>query len=105
MREGDSKSARLHLAAIRRQLDAEEPQYRHEPSTPLPQLRQHLQPAVAIGGRDPGALLEILDRLHGVVADAAVGAAGIKAGLGQTRLHLLHLGEREHALRAGEAAE
>lgn len=29
MREGDSGSARLHLAAIRRQLDAEEPQYRH----------------------------------------------------------------------------
>ncbi|MGY3240478.1 MULTISPECIES: aldolase [unclassified Bradyrhizobium] len=29
MREGDSESARLHLAAIRRQLDAEEPQYRH----------------------------------------------------------------------------
>jgi hypothetical protein len=29
MREGDSESARLHLASIRRQLDAEEPQYRH----------------------------------------------------------------------------
>ncbi len=29
MREGDSESARLHLAAVRRQLDAEEPQYRH----------------------------------------------------------------------------
>ena len=29
MREGDEDSARLHLAAIRRQLDAEEPQYRH----------------------------------------------------------------------------
>ena len=29
MREGDADSARLHLAAIRRQLDAEEPQYRH----------------------------------------------------------------------------
>jgi hypothetical protein len=28
-REGDSESARLHLAAIRCQLDAEEPQYRH----------------------------------------------------------------------------
>jgi hypothetical protein len=28
MREGDSESARLHLAAIRRQLDVEEPQYR-----------------------------------------------------------------------------
>ena len=29
MREGDAESARLHLAALRRQLDAEEPQYRH----------------------------------------------------------------------------
>lgn len=29
MREGDAESARLHLASIRRQLDAEEPQYRH----------------------------------------------------------------------------
>ena len=29
MREGDPESARLHLASIRRQLDAEEPQYRH----------------------------------------------------------------------------
>lgn len=29
MREGDPESARAHLAAIRRQLDAEEPQYRH----------------------------------------------------------------------------
>ncbi|MDX1781222.1 MAG: aldolase [Thalassovita sp.] len=29
MREEDSESAKLHLASIRRQLDAEEPQYRH----------------------------------------------------------------------------
>lgn len=29
MREGDADSARAHLASIRRQLDAEEPQYRH----------------------------------------------------------------------------
>jgi ribulose-5-phosphate 4-epimerase/fuculose-1-phosphate aldolase len=29
MREGDADSAKAHLAAIRRQLDAEEPQYRH----------------------------------------------------------------------------
>ncbi|WP_411034090.1 aldolase [Shinella sp. BYT-45] len=29
MREGDPGSAKAHLAAIRRQLDAEEPQYRH----------------------------------------------------------------------------
>jgi ribulose-5-phosphate 4-epimerase/fuculose-1-phosphate aldolase len=29
MREGDPESARLHLAAVRRQLDAEEPEYRH----------------------------------------------------------------------------
>lgn len=29
MREGDAASASAHLAAIRRQLDAEEPQYRH----------------------------------------------------------------------------
>ena len=28
MREGDAESARLHLASIRRQLDAEEPAYR-----------------------------------------------------------------------------
>lgn len=29
MREGDADSARTHLASVRRQLDAEEPQYRH----------------------------------------------------------------------------
>ncbi len=29
MREADAESARLHLAAVRRRLDAEEPQYRH----------------------------------------------------------------------------
>ena len=29
MREGDPESAKAHLAAVRRQLDAEEPQYRH----------------------------------------------------------------------------
>lgn len=29
MREGDAESARLHLKAVRRQLDREEPQYRH----------------------------------------------------------------------------
>jgi len=29
MREGDAESARMHLMSIRRQLDAEEPQYRH----------------------------------------------------------------------------
>lgn len=29
MREGDAESARLHLASVRRQLDREEPQYRH----------------------------------------------------------------------------
>ncbi|WP_426239475.1 aldolase [Pararhizobium sp. DWP1-1-3] len=29
MREGDAGSARAHLAAVRRQLDAQEPQYRH----------------------------------------------------------------------------
>jgi len=29
MRGGDAESARMHLLSIRRQLDAEEPQYRH----------------------------------------------------------------------------
>ena len=54
-------------------------------SAALPQPRQHLQPAIAVGGLQPRLHLIIPDRLHGVVADAAVGAAGVEAGLGQPR--------------------
>ena len=39
---------------------------------------------------------------HGVVADAAVGAAGIEAERGQALLDFLHFGERRRALAAGE---
>ena len=70
--------------------------------TALPQPRQHLQPAITVGGQQPHLGLIILHGLHGVVADAAVGAAGVEAGLGQPRLHLLHFGQRQRALGAGE---
>ena len=64
----------------------------------LAQPRQHLQSGIAVGGQSPSRGLKILHRLHGVVADAAVGAAGIEAGLGQSGLDLLHFGERQRAL-------
>ena len=66
----------------------------------LPQPRQHLQPAITVGGQQPHLGLIILHRLHGVVADAAVGAAGVEAGFCQPRLHLLHLGEASARARS-----
>src|SRR6267378_1185594 len=69
---------------------------------PLPQPRQHLQSAVTVGGQQPHLGLIIPDRLHGVVADAAIGAAGVEAGLGETHLHFLHFGECQRALRTWE---
>src|SRR5262249_49345469 len=71
-------------------------------SSTLPQSRQHFQAAIAVGGHEPSLDLEILDGLHRVVADPAIGAAGIEACLGQARLHLLHLAERQRTLRARE---
>src|SRR5438552_3474201 len=71
----------------------------------LPQPRQHFQSAITVGGRDPRLGLEILDGLHGVVADPAVGAAGVETGFGETRLHLLYFGECQCALRAGEGLD
>src|SRR3569833_253997 len=71
-------------------------------STALPQFRQRLQAAIAIGGSDAGLGLEVADCLHGVVADAAVRATGIEASRGQALLHLLHFGERQRALRPRE---
>ncbi len=68
----------------------------------LPQPRQHLQPAVTVGGQQSHFGLIVLHRLHGVVADAAVGAAGVEAGLGQSRLHLLHFGKCQRALEPGK---
>src|SRR5215469_279423 len=64
----------------------------------LPQPLQHFETTITVGRRDPDLGLEILDRLHGVVADASVGAAGIEAGLGEPRLHLLHFGQRQRTL-------
>src|SRR6267378_5401698 len=69
---------------------------------PLPQPRQHLQSAVTVGGQQPHLGLIIPDRLHGVVADAAVGTAGVEARLGETDLHFLHFGECQRALRTWE---
>src|SRR3954447_7879203 len=74
-------------------------------SAALPQLCQHLQAAITIGGADAGLCLEAADRLHGVIADAAVGAAGVEAGCGQALLHLLHFGESQRALRTREGLD
>src|SRR6185436_156110 len=49
----------------------------------LPQPRQYFQSAVTVGGQQSHPGLIILYRFHGVVADAAVGAAGVETGLGQ----------------------
>src|SRR5665213_1910495 len=69
---------------------------------PLPQPRQHLQAAVTVRRRDAHFGLVIPDCRHGVVADAAVGAAGVKTSFGQAGLHFLNLGERQRAFGAGE---
>src|SRR5258708_22623742 len=68
----------------------------------LPQPRQHLQSAVTVSGQQPHLGLIIPDRLHGVVADAAVGTAGVEARLGETDLHFLHFGACQRALRTWE---
>src|SRR6185369_12458043 len=72
------------------------------PLTALPQARQHFQPAVAIRGLQSHFDLIVAHRLHGIVADAAVGAASIKACLGQPNLHFPNFGKRQRALGARE---
>src|SRR5579872_3644550 len=71
-------------------------------STTLSQSCQHFQSAIAVGWRQSNLGLIIPHGLHGVIADPAVGAAGVKAGLGQARLQFLDLGQRQRALGAGE---
>src|SRR2546421_18091 len=74
-------------------------------STTLPEPRQHLQPAVPVSRQQPHLGLIVPDRLHGVVADPAICASGIEAGLGEADLHFLHFRERQRALRAGEGLD
>ena len=50
----------------------------------------------------PPFFLKIARREHRHVADAAVGAAGVVAGRGETLLHLLHFGERRRAFAVRE---
>ena len=59
MREGDSESARLHLAAIRRQLDAEEPGIK-------------LGAESACGGGDEDRRARLLDLAHREAASLRV---------------------------------
>src|ERR1700684_3618884 len=68
----------------------------------LPQSRQHFQSAVAVGGQQPHLELIIMDRSHGVVADAPVIAAGVETGLGEAGLHLLYLRQCQRAFRTGK---
>src|SRR5882672_8494552 len=74
-------------------------------STALPQPCQHLQPAVTVRGQQPHPGLIIPDRLHGVIADPAVGATGVETGFCQPGLHFLHLGERQRTFRAREGLD
>src|SRR5260370_19660702 len=71
-------------------------------SEALTQPRQELDAGVAVGGLHADLALEFLDRGHGVVADAAIGAAGVETKGGEALLDLLHFGERRRALAAGE---
>src|SRR5581483_1198996 len=71
----------------------------------LPQSREHFQATIAVGREQAHLGLIILHRLHGVVADAAVGAARIEACIGEPGLQLLNLSKRQRALGAGEGLD
>ena len=57
-----------------------------------PQPRQHLEPGITIGRRHAGLDLEIVDRLHGILAHAAIGSIRIEAERCQTALNFLNFG-------------
>ena len=63
----------------------------------------NLNSCIAVGRIHADLALIVADGKHGVVADAAVGAAGIEAELGQAALNFLDFGERRRALAAGKA--
>src|SRR6185295_4686260 len=71
-------------------------------SRPRTQPRQHFEPGIAVGGLDPDLLLIGAHRLHGVGADAAIGAAGVVARFGQPLLQFLQLGYGGWPFAAGE---
>src|SRR5437868_6987993 len=71
-------------------------------SQALTQPCQKLHAGIAVGGLDAGFALKVADCHHGIVAYAAVRAAGVKAKRGEALLDLLHLRERRCSLRAGE---
>ena len=50
----------------------------------------------------PALRWKFAHRLHGVGADAAVGAVGVEAERGEPALDFLDLGQRRRALAAGE---
>src|SRR5262245_9205058 len=63
----------------------------------LTQARQKRHAGIAVGGLHADLALEILRRLHGVVADAPVDAAGIETERGEPLLDFLDFGERRRA--------
>src|SRR5271166_3719037 len=72
-------------------------------SQALTQPRQKLQAGIAVGRLHADLALKVANREHGVVAHAAVGAAGVEAKIGEALLNFLYLGQRGYALLgAGE---
>src|SRR4051812_12664011 len=65
---------------------------------PAPQLRQQLQPEIAVRRHHSGLLLEIPRRQHGGIADAAIRSGRIEARGGQALLHLLYFRQGGRAL-------
>ena len=71
-------------------------------SRALTQPRQHLEAGVTVGRLHADLLLEGEDGLDRVAAGAAVDAVGFEALFVEPALDFLDLGQRRHALAAGE---
>src|ERR1700688_2316746 len=71
-------------------------------SRALTQPGEKSHAGIAVGRRHAGFALKILRREHGVVAETAVGAAGVVAERGEAALDLLDFGERGSRFAARE---
>ena len=61
-----------------------------------------LSPGIAVGRLHADLALKIADRTHGVVADPAIGPAGIEAERSEPLLDFLDFGKRWGAFAAGK---
>ncbi len=64
------------------------------------QPRQYLESRITVSGHYASLNLEIVDRLHGILAHAAIGSIRIEAERCQTALNFLNFGESWRSLAA-----